>query len=814
MDLLILPNAICLFGKFLKISYQMKYKYFLLIASFFVSAFAFSQHSYHCKHGAVPMSKSTQSDTLDILHYSIHLDIVYLSKKKIEGYTELKVVPKYNNVSILRLDLLKMSIDSVLYDGSAVTYSYNDTLLQIHLAQAMNLNDTGLVKVYYQGYPVKDPSGWGGFYFSSDSTFAFNLGVGMQDNPHNYGRVWYPCLDDFVDRATYDFHIRVKSQNTAVCNGTLQATTTHADGTKTYEWDLQNTIPTYLSSVAIGPYVAYEDTFLSVSGQHIPIAIYARASDMSNVQASFLHLKDILAAFEHYYGPYKWERVGYVGVPFSSGAMEHATNIALGLGYMNGTLSNESLIAHELSHHWFGDLVTCKSAEDMWLNEGWAVFSESLYQEMLYGRKAYRDHMRELHSFVIRSAHKNDNGYRAVAGIPHEYTYGSTVYDKGGTVAHSLRGYLGDSLFFPMLHAYMNQFSYADADSYDFQNFITNHTGVDVSDFFSAWVFEPGFVHYQIDSFSVQPMSSPNYSVDVYIEQKLLAKPSLANSNRVKVRFIDSQWNEHDEIVAFSGATGHTHFVLPISPIAVFVDPDEEYTDARIDYTEVISTSGEYSFPLSLISMNVTTLHDSAKLQISHHWVGPDTNHALPKGVVISNNRYWSVSGLLPINMQISGKFQYNKSLFDQSVITSLHDSVVILYRSHPRANWQSVPFSKVGSWVAGQLVVSNLVPGDYVLAKWDDLYAPIRNVTAESTVLTIIPNPVKDVARIEFNEGNAKLLQLIDVNGRIVYSTQIGELDNHTHITMDGLSNGVYVVELRSLDNALLSSKKLIMKR
>ncbi len=207
----------------------------LLVLSFLlITGWVSGQHSHHCKHGALPPAKALQSDTLDILHYSIHLDIVYLSQKTIAGYTDLKVTPKYNNVQHLKLDLLRMNVDSVIANQQSLPFQYNDTLLDISLNTAMNISDTNWVRVYYHGIPVKDPSGWGGFYFSNDSVFAFNLGVGMQDDPHNYGRVWYPCLDDFIDRATYDFHIRVKSQNQAICNGTLQAVTQHPDGSKTY----------------------------------------------------------------------------------------------------------------------------------------------------------------------------------------------------------------------------------------------------------------------------------------------------------------------------------------------------------------------------------------------------------------------------------------------------------------------------------------------------------------------------------------------------------------------------------------------------
>ena len=292
-----------------------------------LSLASFAQISPRCSHNS-PTYKTMTSDSIDVLHYSINLDIIYLSKKSISGYTDLLITPKINGLSSIKLDLMQLNVDSIfMANQSIVNWNYNDTLLSFSLLNNMNIGDTVLCRVYYHGQPVKDPSGWGGFYFSNDSTFAFNMGVGMQDNPHNYGRVWYPCIDDFVDRATYDFSITVKNGKNAVCNGTLEATNVGANSTE-YKWVLHNDIPTYLASVAIGPYVAVRDTFNGMNA-NIPIAIYVKSNMVSNAQASFINLKQILTAFEQYYGPYRWERVGYVGVPFSSGAMEHATSIAI-----------------------------------------------------------------------------------------------------------------------------------------------------------------------------------------------------------------------------------------------------------------------------------------------------------------------------------------------------------------------------------------------------------------------------------------------------------------------------------------------------
>jgi aminopeptidase N len=143
--------------------------------------------------------ENLRSDTIDILKYTINLDITDFVGQKIKGNTVVKFTPKINGQSSLKLDLLKMTLDSVSYGTSLLSYGYNDTLLKINLPTIFNIADTGQVIVYYHGTPQGDPAGWGGFSFNGN--YAYNLGVGFGAKPHNYGRVWFPCFDNFVEKS-------------------------------------------------------------------------------------------------------------------------------------------------------------------------------------------------------------------------------------------------------------------------------------------------------------------------------------------------------------------------------------------------------------------------------------------------------------------------------------------------------------------------------------------------------------------------------------------------------------------------------------
>lgn len=756
-------------------------------------------------------SQPLESDTVDILNYSINLDIIYLSKHSISGYANLKIVPKVSNLNRLKLDLLKMNVDSVLVNNQSQSWTYNDTLLKINLQSSYSITDTIETRVYYHGSPVIDPTGWGGFYFSSDTLYAFNLGVGFGDNPHNYGRVFFPCLDDFHDRATYDFYIRTKSTNMAVCNGTLMNISTDTlAGISEYNWQLHNTIPTYLASVAVGPYVVVADTFNSLSGQ-IPIQIYVPSNKVNAAIGTFSRLKQILQAFEWAYGPYRWERVGYVAVPFNSGAMEHSTNIAIGLGYINGANTYESLYAHELSHQWFGDLVTTNSAPEMWINEGWAVFSENLYKELIDGKTVARNEMRTLLKNVILHAHSDDGGYYSLANLPHDATYGTTAYDKGATVAHSLRGYLGDSLFFTVLHDYFNLKAFSYVSNNDFKTLITNSTGIDASGFFDAWVNQPGFCHFAVDSFSV--LNNGNqYIATVNLRQKLRHKNNPAVNNRITVRFADQNWNFADRVLEFSGFTGSDTANLNFQPHFVFTDPDGVLADATSDYYETIKTTGIFNYADAYFKIDTKKINDSALLFITHHWVAPDTDGTNLPGLTISGSRYWSVEGIFPTGFNANGQFFYSKTgEFDPDIITSSLDSLVILYRPSAGKPWQSVNFSRQGLWSTGWMIVDNLLPGEYTLAVWDAQHAGISNHDINENWLNVFPNPAIDYSVLEINYQKNWSLQIVDIQGKILDSLS-GTGSTKLNLTQKKFEQGgVYFLKLFSEKGETIATKKLV---
>jgi aminopeptidase N len=750
------------------------------------------------------------SDTLEAVHYEIHLTDLNLTDKTIKGYTAAKLVSKISALSSIKLELASLIVDSVFIENNRTnTFSHSGNQINIGLATPINTGDTITTSIYYHGQPFVDPSGWGGFHFSGD--YALNLGVGFDAIPHNLGKAWFPCIDDFQDRALYDVYLTVANDKKAISGGKLIEVTNLGNGFSTWHWKTDFTLPTYLISATTGKYSLVTDTYNGQQGQ-VPITYYCKQGDTAKVAGTFINMKNILDVFETHFGPYPFERVGYTGTPGGLGAMEHAANVSYPFSGWTGSTENEWWYAHELSHMWFGDKVTCASAEDMWLNEGWAVWCESLYREGLYGKQAYKDNMRSKLKDVLQTTYITDGGYFAVYGIPQTITYGSTVYQKGGQVTHTLRGYLGDSLFFGGVKAYLQQYGYNYASSYDLRDFLTTYSGIDMTPFFDAWVFAPGFAHFSIDS-TVNVQTANGYDVTVYVRQKLRGTIQYANVNHLEITFLDSNWQKITDTIVFSGVTGSKTFHLPFLPVEAMADADEKISDATTDVAKTLKTTGDYEFEQTFSRVIVDQITDSALVRITHNWVAADSLVIPQPGLRVSDSRYWTVEGIFPTGFKAKGKFNYNRAAsLDLTLITNSQDSLVILYRKEAGHQWEGTKFTRQGGWFAGTITVDTLKTGEYTLAIWDRQYLNTKeNKTDKSHLLNIYPNPAKEQVNIEIESKKKLTLSIYDSLGKEVFRKAFNPGSSNLKWTNPNKSSSVFIMKLIDKEGYMLESRKVV---
>ena len=680
------------------------------------------------KAGApISTAVAIRSDTIDITKFTINLNITDFSGQTIKGHCKIDFQAMMDGVDHISLDLLAMNIDSITSGSSVLNHNYDDTLLRVELGMVLDKGNSAEVTVYYNGSPVSDPSGWGGFYWMSG--YAFNLGVGFQSIPHNYGRVWFPCFDNFVERSTYEFNITTADGRSAKCNGEWISESPLNGDTLVTKWILDKSIPSYLACVAVADYETVNMQHSGLNGP-VPIRLYAAAGDTGNVRASFANVANAVAAYEQGYGPYQWNKVGYSMVPFNSGAMEHATNIAYPRYAANGSLSYEDLMAHELAHMWWGDLTTCETAGDMWLNEGMASFSEFLFNEYVYGWDAYRQLVIDNHESVIHLAHITEDEYRPLYDIPLDITYGTHVYDKGADIVHTLRGYMGDSLFFGGLTSFLAVNKFSHMNSYMLRDHLTKYSGIDMSDFFDKWVFKGGFPHFSIDSVVVVP-NGPNFDANVYVKQKLVGTEFYCQDAPLEITFFDANWAENSQIITISGTTASQTFTIPFNPAYTAINYYNKISDAVSSDVKTISSPGLYNFVNTQgahMSFTVSSITDSALIRVEHNWTYPDPMTGVNK-YKLCPNRYWKIDGILPASYAMTAKAFYDgrtsgSSYYDHGLFTSPsdhEDSLVVMYRSNAGANWSEWPYvtqtviAANDEW--GQVVLDSVVLGEYVFA-------------------------------------------------------------------------------------------------
>lgn len=749
-----------------------------------------------------------RSDSVDVLHYNVNLDVKNFSAQSISGFTEVKINPKMNGITTLNLDFLQMIIDSISKNGIALTYNYNDTLLKINLGASYNTSDTVTIKVSYHGMPQGDPSGFGGFDFNG--VYAYNLGVGFDADPHTYGRVWHPCFDNFVERATYSFQINTDSLYRATCNGALVNTVVNSDGSNSWFWNMNENIPTYLACIAVSKYAIVHQNFTSLSG-NIPVELAALPADTTNMKNAFIHLENAFDIFENHFGPYRWNKVGYTLVPFNGGAMEHATNI----GYPQivvalGTTYEAELMSHELAHHWFGDLVTCHEAEDMWLNEGLASFAAYVFTENLYGYDAYKKAIRTNHAKLLQFTHLKEGGYRAVSGVPHEYTYGDHVYLKGADMAHTIRGYMGDAKFFQGIKDYMNNHAFSDVTSYTLRDELAASSGLNLTDCFDNLVFSSGWAHFSVDSFNVQSVGGA-FQVQVFVKQKLTGAPNFFNNVPVELTFKNNLFASVTETITASGQNSNATFTLPFNPTYVGINLESKISDATVSEYKTIKTTGASNFTDSKFNFNCSAITDSAFVRIEHNFTAPDEINP-NAGYILSPNRYYKVDGIFPPSFKASASFPYDgrtagyssNYYLDNLLFTAGYneDSLILMYRAHAGEQWQPFPYASraVGSTIDkyGTMKIDSLKKGEYVLAMKNNPSA-IKQLTSKLMIFAK-PNPANDVVEINFSSFNFNAPQIVtitDNNGQLVEKTVVYPSQQKLNINTIEYANGIYHISL-----------------
>ncbi|GIV23044.1 MAG: hypothetical protein KatS3mg025_0703 [Bacteroidia bacterium] len=725
-----------------------------------------------------------------VIGYDLWLDSLSLPQRWWRWRAGVVIEPQ--TASTLFLALRNYTIDSIRWAGQPVSYSYNDSLLSITLPAGMGAQET--LWVYYHGSGVQDPGGFGGLYWGSD--YVFNIGVSLYISPHSFGRAWHPCADTFGNKAYYAFHLRVPDTLTATANGLLDSVVAEGTGWKRWHWRLQYPISAYLAGIAIGKYVAAQDTFIRAPGDTLPIQYWVQRSDSAGTYTTFQRLKALLRDWEQKFGPYPYERVGYVGTTFSSGAMEHATHIVYPNLIIAGTNQYDWLWAHELAHQWFGNSVAGSLESQIFLKEGFATFSEALFYELFFGKARYYSHIQ---GFLERSlrALKWEEGLFPLSNIPPEHTYGIATYQKGATVLNTLRHQLGDSLYFLGMRAYNARYRHKLVTLDSLQRVLEDSTGLSLQTFFDDWLRKPGDVHFRVDSFGRVNTDT----VWIAWRMSLRDKPSYTTPTRLTVYLRGSAPGDTLYVQFFTDGTsqGVARVACPFQPVVAVLHPNGEVSDASTHSVRWIKTTGNIGFTNTYLTLRAIGLlaGDSVWIHVGHHWVPPYDGGALP----LSGSRYHSVEGGWDASLALRGTFTYNGraigtgAYLDTLWLSFSEDSLALYWRPHTGEAWREWPYYQIQPGTSptdlqGRIVADSLLPGEYALGKkqvtTDIAYRPetpvsLWRVWAEEGLL-----------HIQNHAPVPGLYGVYDILGRL-YGR--GQLAPSEHLRLP-LSGGVYVVQ------------------
>lgn len=729
--------------------------------------------------GVYPNTENLRSDTIDVLDYEIHLDITDFSGKSLSGYTQVKCSPLVSNVGHLSLDLLEFTIDSIIMNNGSLTYAYNDTLLTIDLDQLYSPSDTFLVEVYYHGVTQKDPSGWGGVYFGTN--YAFNLGVGFEDNPHNIGRYWFPCFDNFKERSTYNLFLTTDDTHYATSIGNLIGSIPLPNNKVEWHWKLDESIPTYLAMFAVNYYTVVQDSYAGLN-RNIPIELYAKSSDSTNLKASFANLKNAMQAFEGLYGPYPFNKIGYTVVNFSSGAMEHASNITYPNNTVDGTLNSETLMAHELAHQWWGNYATTLTPQDMWLNEGMASFSANFFLEHVYGWETAKPEVKSILFNILKNAHLDEGGYLAISGVPHELTYGDHVYRKGALVAQNLRMLLGENNFGPSITGFLDSRAFNNMTSLQFRDYLQANSTTDVTGFFDGWVFNGGFPDYKVDAIHVTPTTALGYDIQLVVHQSLNNAPFPFTEIPIEITIYDTQFNTETHTIMVGPHSNPIHISSILNPAFISLNGNNKLCYATTDDTEILTSTGNYTFSNAMWNLNVNALTDSVLVKIEHHWSAPDAQLDWnTQAYRLSNYRFWKVDGLWDDSFQATADFLYDGresgGYLDSLLVNTTEDSLVLLYRSHANINWSEYPYytkNTLGNSndKFGKILLSKVLKGEYTLANRDHTVLSSGSLTEGNDNIKIFPNPSASQVTISWSHHTKpNSIDIYSMNGAMVLS-------------------------------------------
>jgi aminopeptidase N len=371
-----------------------------------------------------------------------------------------------------------MTVSEVSSAGTAVRFAHQSDRLNLMLATPSVAGETREYTVKYHGVAADGLKTLVN-KFKERCFFSLN----WPDLAHQ----WLPTIDHPSDKATSEFLVTAPAKYQVVANGLLLETIDLGDGRRLTHWKQSVPIATWLNNIGVAQFAVRN--FGTYSG--VPLQSWLFHQDRDAGIATFeLASRQSIAFFTENIGPYPYEKLANVEAAGFGGGMEHASAIFFGQSSVNGR-SNLSLVSHETAHQWFGDSVTEKDWDDVWLSEGFATYFQQLATEHYQGRDAFVAELQRSRRTIFHTE-KQLADVAVVQSKPWKGIPNQIVYQKGGWVLHVLRGQIGSEKFWAGIREYYRRFRDSNASTEDFRKIMEQTSGSDLGWFFQQWLYRPG----------------------------------------------------------------------------------------------------------------------------------------------------------------------------------------------------------------------------------------------------------------------------------------------------------------------------------
>lgn len=437
-----------------------------------------------------PADRHPYAPGVDVQHYDVALTLDGRSSD-VRATATLQV-RRALSVDTLRLDLLHLTVDTVLVQGRPRSFVRDST--QVHIPLRAADGTMVRVTVRYHGAPAD------GLIIRNDSTRGWSA---FGDNWPNRARHWLPSVDHPSDKATVNWTVTAPAGLSVVANGVRVERRLHAERPgqaplATTRYRLQQPIPTYL--MVVGVATLQQHTLgktacgAAISGGCVPQSVWTFPQEAPSMPGHFAEAGRIVSTFARLLGPFVYPHLAHVQSATRFGGMENATAIFYSDQAFRTRGVGVSLIAHETAHQWFGDAVTPRRWADLWLSEGFATYLAAVYTQRTRGDSAFRAELRAMRETIINAPVVASRPVVDSVGGEEPLTLlNANSYQKGGFVLHMLRETIGDVAFFGALRDYQRLYRHGTATTNDFRVLAEKRSRRSLTAFFQQWLHRPGW---------------------------------------------------------------------------------------------------------------------------------------------------------------------------------------------------------------------------------------------------------------------------------------------------------------------------------